>query len=232
MGDWVMVAFDADDTLWHTEPLYVAAQQRFTALFAATHPPEVVAARLADVELRNLPLYGYGSKGFALSLLETALTLRDGALSGAEVRAVLEIARELTTAPVALLDGAAETVAQVAQRYPVMIITRGEPVEQERKLTESGLAPYVQAMEVLTHKSAATYARVLARYALPPERFVMVGNSLRSDVLPVLELGGWAVHVPYPLVWGHEEAAEPRGAARYARLTRLPELVGWLEEGG
>lgn len=231
MGDWMIVAFDADDTLWHTESLYAAAQQRLQALFAAMHPPEEVAARLAEVELRNLPLYGYGSKGFALSLLETALTLRDGALTGAEIRAVLEIARDLTTAPVALLDGVAETLAQVTQLYPVMIITRGDPVEQERKLAESGLAPYVQAMEVLAHKSAATYARVLARYAIPPERFVMVGNSLRSDVWPVLELGGWAVHVPYPLVWAHEEAAEPRGAARYVRLTRITELVGWLEAG-
>lgn len=231
MGDWLMVALDADDTLWHTEPLYGAAQRRFEALFAATHSPEVVAARLAEIEARNLSTYGYGAKGFALSLLETALTLRDGALSGAEVRAVLDIAQELLTAPVTLLDGVAETVAQLAQRYPLMIITRGDPVEQERKLTESGLAPYVRTMEVLTHKSAATYARVLARYAIPPERFVMVGNSLRSDVLPVLELGGWAVHVPYPLVWGHEEAAEPVGAARYARLPRLPELVGWLESG-
>jgi putative hydrolase of the HAD superfamily len=203
-----LIAFDADDTLWHTEALYVGTQDRFRQLLAPYHSAEWIDKKLFDTEMRNLRLFGYGIKGFTLSLIETAIELTEGRISGAEIQGIIDLARGMLEAEVRLLDGVAEAVAALAQRFPLMIITKGDLYDQETKIARSGLGPYFRHVEIVSDKTEASYAAVLKRYQVAPERFLMVGNSLRSDILPVVRLGGQAVHIPYALTWAHEMVTE------------------------
>ena len=229
------IAFDADDTLWHNERLYVHAQSRFKALLSPYHSPEWIEERLYQAELRNLGHFGYGIKGFALSMIETAVELTEGRISGGDIQTIIDIAKGMLSAEVELLEHAAETTARLAQRYPLMLITKGDLRDQEIKIARSGLADHFRRIEIVSEKNPASYAALLKRYAIPPERFLMVGNSLRSDVLPVLELGGSAVYIPYQHTWGHEAADPPVGQPGYyhlAHLGLLPELLERLEGDG
>jgi putative hydrolase of the HAD superfamily len=203
-----LIAFDADDTLWHTEALYVGTQDRFRQLLAPYHSAEWIDKKLFDTEMRNLRMFGYGIKGFTLSMIETAIELTEGRISGAEIQGIIDLARGMLEAEVRLLDGVAEAVAALAQRFPLMIITKGDLYDQETKIARSGLGPYFRHVEIVSDKTEASYAAVLKRYQVAPERFLMVGNSLRSDILPVVRLGGQAVHIPYALTWAHEMVTE------------------------
>lgn len=230
-----VVAFDADDTLWHNERLYARTQAMFAELLARYHEPEWVAARLYEAEMRNLPHFGYGIKAFALSLIETAVELTEGRVSGRDIQAIIDAAKGMLAAEVELLAHAVETLAAVAAAYPLMLVTKGDLLDQESKLARSGLAPYFRHVEIVSGKTTATYGAVLARHGIRPERFVMVGNSLRSDILPVLELGAHAVFVPHEQTWEHE-AAEPPPADRpgyhaIEHLGQLPALLARLEGG-
>ena len=203
-----LIAFDADDTLWHTEALYVGTQDRFRQLLAPYHSAEWIDKKLFDTEMRNLRMFGYGIKGFTLSMIETAIELTEGRISGAEIQGIIDLARGMLEAEVRLLDGVAEAVAALAQRFPLMIITKGDLYDQETKIARSGLGPYFRHVEIVSDKTEASYDDVLKRYQVAPERFLMVGNSLRSDILPVVRLGGQAVHIPYALTWAHEMVTE------------------------
>lgn len=230
------IAFDADDTLWHNEHLYLNTADAFKHLLAPYAPPERVAERLNEVEIDNLGCYGYGIKAFALSLIETAIDLSDGRITGAEIRRVIDLARAMLAAEVHLLDHAEATVKALAARYPLMVITKGDPLDQEAKVRRSGLAPYFRYVEVVADKTRDIYAAILSKYRLDPARFLMVGNSLRSDILPVVALGGRAVYVPYRTTWAHEHA-DPTPAERerffeIEHLGLLPGLVERLEGGG
>lgn len=236
MSKFEMIAFDADDTLWHTEHLYAAAQVQFKALLAQYHSPEWVEARLYETEMRNLAHFGYGIKAFALSMIETAVELTEGRISGADIQTIIDAARGMLTAEVELLDHAAETVAALAQIYPLMIITKGDLLDQESKIGRSGLAGYFGQVEIVSDKTQAGYAALLKRHGLTPERFVMVGNSLRSDILPVLALGAAAVYVPHAVTWAHEAAelppAEQPGFYQIEHLGQLPALLAQCEQTG
>jgi putative hydrolase of the HAD superfamily len=226
-----MIAFDADDTLWHSESLYAEAQDQFSHLLA----PYADAARIADVlhqtELRNLPLYGYGIKGFALSMIEAALDLSQRRISGIELQQVLDLAKHMLSAEVELLDHVPDVIARLAETYPLMLITKGDLTHQAAKIEQSGLKPYFQYIEIVADKTPESYAALLARYHLQPARFLMVGNSMRSDVLPVLELGGQAVYVPYAITWAHERVDVPgEQQGRYHELAHLGELPALVEQ--
>lgn len=232
MSRFQVVAFDADDTLWHNERLYVDAQARFKKLLAPYHEPQWIDERLYQAELRNLGHFGYGIKGFALSMIETAVELTEGAISGSEIQTIIDIAKSMLSAEVELLGHAAETIPLLAQRYPLMLVTKGDLRDQEIKIARSGLGEHFRHVEIVSEKNAASYAALLKRHALPPERFLMVGNSLRSDILPVLEIGGSAVYIPYLYTWGHEAADPPEGQPGYYHLEHLgllPELLQRLE---
>jgi putative hydrolase of the HAD superfamily len=223
-----LIAFDADDTLWHTEELYVGTQDRFRQLLAPYHSAEWIDKKLFDTEMRNLRLFGYGIKGFTLSLIETAIELTEGRISGAEIQGIIDLARGMLEAEVRLLDGVAEAVAALAQYFPLMIITKGDLYDQETKIARSGLGPYFRHVEI--------YAAVLRRCQVTPARFLMVGNSLRSDILPVVRLGGHAVHIPHALTWSHELVTETQ-ASENSYLTvehigLLPALVEALAQRG
>ena len=191
-----MIAFDADDTLWHNERLYIDAQTKFARLLAAYHPAEWVNERLNQTEARDIEHFGYGIKSFALSMIETAVELTEGRISGRDIQAIVNLAKEMLNSPVELLPYVKETIPALAACYPLMVISKGDLLDQETKIARSGLGDYFQAVEIVSEKDRGSYARVLKRHAIEPDGFLMVGNSLPSDILPVLELGGSAVYSP------------------------------------
>jgi putative hydrolase of the HAD superfamily len=224
-----IIGFDADDTLWHNESIFDRAQQRYRELLAKYHPAAEVDRVLYQTEMRNLPLYGYGVKGFVLSASETAIELTQGAISAQEIREIFALGQEMLAHPVELLPGVAEIVPALARDYRLLLITKGDLHHQERKIAESGLTAHFSAIEILSEKDGATYERVLRRHGIAPDEFVMIGNSLKSDILPVLALGGAGVQVPYHLTWQHEHVeAVPHDQPRFRRVERLAELLPLL----
>lgn len=224
-----VVALDADDTLWHNETLFTATQTQFRELLARHQDAEVIDRRFYETETRNLKHFGYGVKGFTLSMIETAIELTEGRIEAREIHRLIELGREMLEAPVELLDGVAETVEALAESYRLVLVTKGDLFDQESKLARSRLGHLFSAVEVVSEKNARTYAAVMARQRVAPERFVMVGNSLRSDVLPVLEAGGAAVHIAYHVTWQHEVVAdEVLVGKEFARLTTIRDLPAWL----
>jgi putative hydrolase of the HAD superfamily len=221
------IGFDADDTLWHNERYFHDAQQRFHDLVARYAEPHTTEEALLETERRNLKLFGYGVKGFVLSMIETAIELSDGAIPARELHQIIEQGKELLAHPVELLPYAAEVVAELAATYRLVLITKGDLFHQESKIAASGLADLFWQIEVVNEKDTATYARILDRHGIGPSSFVMVGNSLRSDILPVLDLGGHGVHVPYEITWAmeHAIAAEHHDFVSLADLYDLPGVL-------
>ena len=231
MTTFDVIAFDADDTLWHSEILYAAAQEEYRRLLAPYAEAETIDRVLHHTELRNLAIYGYGIKGFALSMIEAALELSRHQITGGEVQQVLDLAKQMLSTDVELLEGVAEVVAQLAQAYPLMLITKGDLVHQEAKIEGSGLKPYFRSIEIVADKTPQSYAALLARHHVEPSRFLMIGNSLRSDVLPVLAIGGQAVHVPYAITWAHEHVDVPADQqGRYHELEHIGQLPSLVEQ--
>ncbi len=226
---FTLIGLDADDTLWHNEPVFHATQAEFRTLLAEFHAPEWIDARLYDAETRNLQHYGYGIKGFTLSMIETAVELTEGRITGAQVQQILDLGRAMLAHPVELLDGVAETVAVLAETHRLVLVTKGDLFDQESKLARSGLGDHFRAVEIVSEKDARTYAALMQRQGVAPEHFLMVGNSLRSDVLPVLEAGAVAVHIPYAITWAHEHVSdEALGGRPVHRLDHLRALPDWL----
>jgi putative hydrolase of the HAD superfamily len=229
-----VIGFDCDDTLWESESTFVLTQRRVHDLLAPHVDPAVLAARLLDVQRANLDLYGYGAKAFTLSLIETALELAGDRLSAGDVRGLLDAGKEILGHPVELLAGAREAVeAAVDSGLRVVLITKGDLFHQESKVARSGLGDLVDAVEVIAEKDEPTYRRVLRRHSVDPARFVMVGNSLRSDVAPVLALGGWAAHVPHELTWALERVEDESVFAvepRFRSMASLAEVRPWIDE--
>jgi len=230
MSKFDMIAFDACDTLWHYERLYAETQAKITNLLAPFGASEEIDAHLNQVELGNVHLYGYGIKGFALSMIEAATELGDGRLSSKDVQAIISYAKEMLEADIQLIEHVPEIVSGLAAKYYLTIVTKGDLLEQETKVSRSGLASYFQQVEIVGQKIPETYARILENSNIAPEHFLMVGNSLRSDILPVLELGGNAVYIPSHTTWVHELVeAPPTEQAGFYQLEHIGELPTLLE---
>lgn len=225
-----LVALDADDTLWHNERRFLDTQERFRELLSRHTEREVIEQRLYETEVRNLRHYGYGVKAFTLSMIETAIELTEGEITGQEVGELLRLGREMLLAPVELLDGAAETVARLAARFDLMVLTKGDLLDQETKVARSGLGDHFAHVTVVSRKDRATYEELLQGLGLAPREFVMIGNSLRSDVVPVAEMGGHAVHVPYETTWAHETVEEGARGVSYHEVAHIREVPPLLEE--
>ena len=227
-----IIAFDADDTLWHTERLYVAAQAKLERLLSERYGLEDIGQALYQTELHNMPLYGFGTKAFGLSMVETAVALTGGRIRGDEVGQIVGWVHEMLAADTELLDHVAETVAQLSRSHTLMLATKGDLYDQERKLAQSGIAHHLSHVEVLADKTVERYRALLERYDLKPDRFLMVGNSLRSDILPVVALGGHAVHIPAEYTWAHEVVDGPGpkegGYHQLAHIGELPDLIEQL----
>jgi len=226
-----VIALDGDDTLWHSEHLFVDTQDRFRDLVRphVDLDDETLDARLLEVERRNLPLFGYGVKAFTLSLVETAIEVTDGRIPGRDLQAVLDLGKVLIDHPVELLDGVREAVDALTNRYRVMVITKGDLLHQETKVARSGLAELLWRVEIVSEKDEATYRRILDRHRIDAATFVMVGNSVRSDVLPVLAIGGRAVHVPYSVTWALEHAEPDPELHDFPVLGSLAELPACID---
>lgn len=224
------IAFDADDTLWHNERIFLSAKKKYQELLAGYHDHEWIEQRLDEAESRNIQHFGYGIKGFTLSMIETACELTEGRITGNEIREIIGFAREMLESPIEVLDGVRETIAGLAPRFSLMVITKGDLFDQEAKLARSGIGDYFDRVEIVSKKVRSTYENILRTNAIDPVEFVMVGNSLRSDILPVLEAGARAVYIPYETEWFHEMVSdEELHEKEFITLKHISELPLLLE---
>ena len=198
------IGLDADDTLWESEVHFVDVEDRFRELIARYDPGDDVQTHLFAVERHNLQFFGYGVKSFTLSMIETAIQLTDGKVDADDIHRIVTWGKEMMSHPVDLLDGVRDAVTDLSRAYHLVIMTKGDLLHQEAKVAQSGLADLVHGVEVMTEKDAASYQRILDRRSIEPATFLMVGNSVRSDVLPIIEIGGHAAHIPHGETWAHE----------------------------
>jgi putative hydrolase of the HAD superfamily len=230
-----LIAFDGDDTLWHNERSYRQGREQFRRLLTGAGvvlTEEEIEARVNQTEQANIEVYGYGVSSFALSLIETAIGLTEGRITGADLRGIVELAKHMLREEVELFPGVLEVLTTLAASYPLMLITKGDLLHQTAKIERSGLRDCFRFVEVVCHKTPDVYAAILSRHGVDPSRFLMIGNALRSDVLPVVTAGGWAVHIPAALSWSHEHAELPPHAhGRYFEVTaieRVPDVIETL----
>jgi putative hydrolase of the HAD superfamily len=222
-----VIGIDGDDTLWHNETVFSLTQERFRQLLSV-HLPDTARLdqRLHDRERANLRLFGYGIKGFTLSMIETAIEVSEGRVSATEIQALIDAGKAMLAHPVELLDGVQATLEILAAGYQLILITKGDLFDQESKIARSGLAELFWRIEILAEKDEASYRRILDRHEVAPAEFLMVGNSPRSDIAPVTALGAAAVLVPYPLTWQHEQLEGGLGEYRVLEsITELPVLL-------
>ena len=220
-----LVGFDGDDTLWRSQDFFDAAQLEFESILAAYVDLGDSRDHLYAVESRNLALFGYGVKGMVLSMIEAAVEITGARIEARDLQRIIGLGKDLLRHPVELLPGIRDAVAQVADDFQVVLITKGDLFHQEAKVRQSGLADLFPRIEIVSEKDEATYARVLGEFALAPAQFVMIGNSLRSDIAPVLQLGGWGVHMPYHTTWIHE-ATSTLAAADAQRMCSVVDAAG------
>ncbi len=222
------ICFDADDTLWHNERFFRLTEARFAALLEEFAEADHLAERLLDAERRNIERYGYGIKGFTLSMIETALQVTENRVPGDVIAELIAAGQEMLAHPIELLPGAVETVAALAAEFQLLLITKGDLIDQERKLAQSGLGEFFDGVEIVSEKTPPVYRDIFSGRGVDPGTAMMVGNSLKSDVNPVIEVGGWGVHVPFGDTWVLEAAPAPDGHPRYREIEGLgdvPELV-------
>jgi putative hydrolase of the HAD superfamily len=224
------IGFDADDTLWQNEAFFRMTQSRFAGLLADFAEADHLEERLLAAERRNLGHYGYGVKGFVLSMIETAIEVTDGRVSARVISELMAAGQDMLRHPIELLPYAVEAVTALAKDYRVILITKGDLLDQERKLAQSGLDDLFHGVEIVSDKTASVYANLFKRHGHGPERGMMVGNSLKSDVVPMLAAGGFGVYVPHGLTWALEAADTPSGHDRFRALDGLEALPDLVDE--
>ena len=228
-----MIAFDADDTLWENEVFYTRAQAELKRLLAKYMPVDDIESQVYQTEMCNIGLYGYGIKSFTLSMIETAITLTKGQITAADVQQVIGFGREMLTADIKLLPGVKQTLQGLADTYSLMMVTKGDLLDQQRKVNHTSIGEYFKFIEIVSEKNPADYQVLLSKYNMQPEKFLMVGNSLRSDILPVIQLGGHAVHIPHADTWLHENVAPAEEHSDsftvIEKIAMLPDSISSLE---
>ena len=226
------IAFDADDTLWHTERIFISIKDKYKSLLADYSDGDWIERHLDETETNNIKHFGYGVKGFTLSMIETACELTQGRITGDKIKEIIGFAKEMLAAPIDVLEGVSETIEELSKNYRLMVITKGDLLDQEAKLARSGLGDFFDAFEIVPRKDAKIYRYVMRRHDIRPEEFLMVGNSLKSDILPVLEAGARAVFVPYETEWFHERVSEEELEGKnFGRVETMRELPAWLKDG-
>ncbi|ATU90909.1 HAD family hydrolase [Phyllobacterium zundukense] len=222
------IGFDADDTLWQNEQFFRTSEKHFADLLSPHVEIADLSDRLLAIEKRNLDLYGFGIKGFTLSLIETAVEVTEGQVPSSVIAEILAAGREMLRHPVETLPHVQETLEQLADQYRLVLITKGDLFDQERKLAQSGLGDFFDAVEIVSNKDRATYQRVFSRHGDGAERAMMIGNSLKSDVVPAIEAGSWGIFVPHELTWALEHVDAPVAEPRFREIGHLGELVPLL----
>lgn len=223
-----IIAFDADDTLWHNEPYFDEAQERFCALFQDFASSQEILGLILNHQVKNLPLYGFGIKAFTLSMIETALQLTENNITGTGIEKVIAIGKDLLQKPVELLPNVEEVLQELQGQYKLVVATKGDLKDQHRKLHDSNLGKYFHHIEVLSDKTELDYTKMLARLDCQPEDFVMIGNSLKSDVLPILNIGGIGIHIPYHTTWEYEKIDFEIEHENFTALTDIKEVLAIL----
>jgi putative hydrolase of the HAD superfamily len=226
------IAFDADDTLWHHERYFVATKERFLDLLAPYADRAHVDAQLHDTEVRNVKHYGFGVKGFTLSMVETAIAASDAKVPASVTAAIVALGREMLVHPVDPYPGVRETLEALNPTHKLLLVTRGDLFDQERKLAASGLIGYFDEVEIVSDKTAPVYDRIFSRHGDGPQRAMMIGNSMRADVVPAIEAGAWGIHVPSEHVWSMDLEDDPVEASRFRRFASLSDILPLIAEIG
>ena len=219
------IGFDADDTLWQNEKFFKVTEQSLASLLGEYSTCTDIHAALLDAERRNIQRYGYGIKGFTLSMIETAIEVTQNRVPVQVIRQIVDLGKEMLDHPIELLPGAESAIRQLLPDYSIVLITKGDLIDQERKIAQSGLGDLFDAVEIVSEKDALTYSRVFSAYGDGPDRAMMVGNSLKSDVLPALEAGSWGVYIPHELNWELEQGERPHGNPRFHELRRICDIL-------
>lgn len=225
-----VIAFDADDTLWVNEPFFREAEEKFAGLLEDFMPQHTIMKELYRTEIENLGLYGYGIKGFMLSMIEAAMRISDNKMPMALVEKVINIGREMLEKPVDLLPGVEEILQELNGDFQIVLATKGDLLDQERKLKKSGLEKYFHHIEIMSEKRGADFEKLIRRLGVAPEDFLMIGNSLKSDILPVLALGGHAIHIPFHITWAHEQISHEVEHERFYTVTRISDAAALVKE--
>lgn len=223
-----VIAFDADDTLWVNEPYFRETEEKFCCLLEDYLPHHTVAKELFKTEIDNLALYGYGVKGFMLSMVETALRISNNTISVETIEKAIRYGKELLAKPIELLDGVEEVLHTLKNKYRLVVATKGDLLDQERKLKKSGLEHYFHHIEIMSDKQEADYSKLIKHLDIQPSEFLMIGNSLKSDVLPVLAIGGHAVHIPYHITWEHEKTEHTIEHTNFRQAVTIKEILSGL----
>ena len=219
-----IIAFDADDTLWENETYFAEAEQRFSELLEDFLPKHTVLRELLHTEISNLPLYGYGIKAFMLSMIETAIRISDKNIPASVIQKTIDLGREMLDKPVVLLEGVEEVLKSLKGRYRLVLATKGDLLDQERKLIKSNLQGYFHHIEIMSEKKEDDYRKLIRRLDIAPEGFMMIGNSLKSDVMPVINVGGYGVHIPFHTTWAHEKIEVDLKSDRFIVLQKISEV--------
>lgn len=225
-----LIAFDADDTLWHNETFYRQGREYFMNLLATYTKPELAGQKLDQIETTNVEFFGYGIKSFILSMIETALQVTNGSIDCNVIAEIIDYAKEMLKADPTHFPETMNTLERLSSRYDLMLITKGDLFEQERKVARSGLDSYFRYIEVVSEKKPQTYRGILEKYSIKPSEFLMIGNSLRSDILPVVEIGAHAIYIPYHLTWDHEKILDrPLEKHEYNQLEHIGQVPEFIE---
>ena len=224
--DIKVIAFDADDTLWVNEPYFRQSEEAFCTLLEEYLPRHELERELLKIEIGNLGLYGYGIKGFVLSMIETAMTVTNNMISANTVEAIMDLGKQMLNQPIELLDGVEEVLCALKGRYKLVVATKGDLLDQERKLRKSNLNSYFHHVEIMSEKDDANYLKLIKHLDIRPSELLMIGNSLKSDVLPVLNIGGYAIHVPYHITWAHEEIEQSIDSGMFKSVENIRDILG------
>ena len=223
-----VIAFDADDTLWINEPYFQETENKFCALLEDYMPHHNVAKELFKTEIDNLALYGYGVKGFMLSMVETALRVSNNTVSTDTIEKAIQYGKELLAKPIELLNGVEETLSALKNNFRLVVATKGDLLDQERKLKKSGLEHYFHHIEIMSDKQEADYLKLIKHLDIKPEEFLMIGNSQKSDVMHVLAVGGHAIHIPYHTTWAHEKIEQTIEHKNFRQVMTIKEILSFL----
>lgn len=223
-----VIGFDADDTLWVNEPYFQEVEKQFCNILKSYLGENETSKKLFETEMQNLEIYGYGAKGFMLSMIETALNATEGKITPAELTQIIDAGKSLLTMPIQLLEGVETVLKQLQGKYRLILATKGDLLDQERKLQKSGLAQYFHHIEIMSDKQESNYRKLLAHLDIEPSEFLMVGNSVKSDIIPVLNIGSQAIHVPFEVTWQHETHHSPAENINYVTISKISQLPAHL----
>jgi putative hydrolase of the HAD superfamily len=226
--DIKVIAFDADDTLWVNEPYFQETEKEFCLLMENYLPVHTTARELLQMEIQNLPLYGYGIKGFMLSMIEAALKISEGTISNKAIEQIIQLGKDLLARPIELLEGVEEVLMRLKEKYRLVVATKGDLLDQERKLKNSGVEHHFHHIEIMSDKGEKDYLKLIRHLDIRPEEFLMIGNSLKSDVLPVIKIGGHAIHVPYHTTWAHEQVEHSIDHPNFREVAAIREILTYL----